>query len=103
MEHIKQVHKQYLRNLQKHFKNQFTSSLLAPVLSSVVGSGASKTNKKKLNIYYIYIYIYKQIKNQKSKKLKKNKKTKKKHFLQQKTFHPHKHFLNFWIVFYFKH
>ena len=89
MEHIKQVHKQYLRNLQKHFKNQFTSSLLAPVLSSVVGSGASKTNKKKLNIYYIYIYIYiyKQIKNQKSKKLKKNKKTKKKNtFYNKKLF-----------------
>ena len=77
MEHIKQVHKQYLRNLQKHFKNQFISSLLAPVLSSVVGSGASKTNPKK----FIYIYIYKQIKNKKSKQWKKQK-TKKKHFLQ---------------------
>ena len=67
---MKQVHKQYLRNLKKHFKNQVTYSLLPPVLSSVVGSGATKTNKKKIKIY-----IYKQIKNQKSKKLKKQTKT----------------------------
>ena len=69
MEHMKQVHKQYLRNLKKHFKNQVTYSLLPPVLSSVVGSGATKTNKKKKK------YVYKQIKNQKSKKLKKQTKT----------------------------
>ena len=66
---MKQVHKQYLRNLKKHFKNQVTYSLLPPVLSSVVGSGATKTNKKKKK------YVYKQIKNQKSKKLKKRTKT----------------------------
>ena len=68
---MKQVHKQYLRNLKKHFKNQVTYSLLPPVLSSVVGSGATKTNKKKK----IKKYVYKQIKNQKSKKLKKQTKT----------------------------
>ena len=67
---MKQVHKQYLRNLKKHFKNQVTYSLLPPVLSSVVGSGATKTNKKKKKKY-----VYKQIKNQKSKKLKKQTKT----------------------------
>ena len=67
---MKQVHKQYLRNLKKHFKNQVTYSLLPPVLSSVVGSGATKTNKKKIKKN-----IYKQIKNQKSKKLKKQTKT----------------------------
>ena len=66
---MKQVHKQYLRNLKKHFKNQVTYSLLPPVLSSVVGSGATKTNNKKKK------YVYKQIKNQKSKKLKKQTKT----------------------------
>ena len=66
---MKQVHKQYLRNLKKHFKNQVTYSLLPPVLSSVVGSGSTKTNKKKKK------YVYKQIKNQKSKKLKKQTKT----------------------------
>ena len=66
---MKQVHKQYLRNLKKHFKNQVTYSLLPPVLSSVEGSGATKTNKKKKK------YVYKQIKNQKSKKLKKQTKT----------------------------
>ena len=66
---MKQVHKQYSRNLKKHFKNQVTYSLLPPVLSSVVGSGATKTNKKKKK------YVYKQIKNQKSKKLKKQTKT----------------------------
>ena len=65
---MKQVHKRYLRNLKKHFKNQVTSSLLPPVLSSAVGSGATKTNKKKMKIKK---YIYKQIRNQKSKKLKK--------------------------------
>ena len=54
------------------------------------GKWSFKNKSKK-----IYIYIYKQIKNKKSKQLKKQKKTKKKHFLQQKTFHPHKNFLNF--------